>query len=84
MKTTRKRNLMALSLALGATLIPACGAEQTSSAPELKRRSHLPMPNTVRQSLVTYDAKSPDTKFPAIEQLRPPKSAPNVLIHNVR
>jgi arylsulfatase len=38
------------------------------------------MPNTVRQDLVTYDAKSPDTKFPPIEQLRPPKGAPNVLI----
>ncbi|MCX6913555.1 MAG: sulfatase-like hydrolase/transferase, partial [Verrucomicrobia bacterium] len=38
------------------------------------------MPNTVRPSLVTYDAKNPDTKFPPIEQLRPPKGAPNVLI----
>ena len=30
--------------------------------------------------LITYDAKDPDTKFPPIEQLRPPKGAPNVLI----
>ena len=43
-------------------------------------RSHLPMPNTVRPTLITYDAKDPDTKFPPIEQLRPPKGAPNVLI----
>ena len=43
-------------------------------------RSHLPMPNTVRPTLITYDAKDPDTKFPPIEQLRPPEGAPNVLI----
>ena len=30
--------------------------------------------------LTTYDAKDPDTKFPPIEPLRPPKGAPNVLI----
>ena len=45
-----------------------------------KHRSHLPMPNTARRGLITYDAKDPDTKFPPIEQLRPPKGAPNVLI----
>ncbi|MGV8906104.1 MAG: arylsulfatase [Acetobacterium sp.] len=45
-----------------------------------KHRSHLPMPNTIRSGLITYDAKDPDTKFPPIEQLRPPKGAPNVLI----
>ena len=27
-----------------------------------------------------YDAKDPDSKFPPIEPLRPPKGAPNVLI----
>jgi arylsulfatase len=51
-----------------------------SGAIEPKHRSHLPLPNTARPSLVTYDAKSPDTKFPPIEQLRPPLGAPNVLI----
>ena len=45
-----------------------------------KFRSHLPMPNTARPGLITYDAKDPDTKFPPIEQLRPPEGAPNVLI----
>ncbi|RPJ31852.1 MAG: arylsulfatase, partial [Planctomycetaceae bacterium] len=45
-----------------------------------KHRSHLPMPNTSRRGLITYDAKDPDTKFPPIEQLRPPAGAPNVLI----
>jgi len=38
------------------------------------------MPNTGTARAVTYDAKSPDTKYPAIEQLRPPAGAPNVLI----
>jgi arylsulfatase len=45
-----------------------------------KHRSHLPMPNTSRPTLITYDAKDPDTKLVPIEQLRPPKGAPNVLI----
>lgn len=45
-----------------------------------KHRSHLPMPNTTRRGLITYDAKDPETKFPPIEQLRPPKGAPNVLL----
>jgi arylsulfatase A-like enzyme len=45
-----------------------------------KNRTHLPMRNTVQPKLITYDAKDPDTKFPPIEQLRPPRGAPNVLI----
>jgi arylsulfatase A-like enzyme len=45
-----------------------------------KHRSHLPIPTPERTGLITYDAKDPDTKFPPIEQLRPPKGAPNVLI----
>ena len=49
------------------------------SSEDKKNRSHLPMPNTSRPGLITYDAKDPDTKFPPIEQLRPPKGAPNVL-----
>ncbi len=76
----REPILTALSLALSAVITPAFAAEQTTSAIETKHRSHLPMPNTVRQEFVNYDAKSPDTKFPPIEQLRPPKGAPNVLI----
>ena len=38
-----------------------------------KHRSHLPIPTPERTGLITYDAKDPDTKFPPIEQLRPPK-----------
>ncbi len=46
----------------------------------ISNRTHLPMPNTARVQLITYDAKDPDTKFPPIEQLRPPQGAPNILI----
>ena len=74
------------SLLLGAASIPTYGAEQnigtpgSPAAPDLKHRSHLPMPNTPRPTLTTYDAKNPDSKFPPIEQLRPPQGAPNVLL----
>jgi arylsulfatase A-like enzyme len=44
------------------------------------QRTILPIPDRPRTGLITYDAKDPDTKFPPIEPLRPPKGAPNVLI----
>ena len=44
------------------------------------QRSILPIPDAQHVGLTTYDAKDPDTKFPAIEPLRPPKGAPNVLV----
>jgi arylsulfatase A-like enzyme len=44
------------------------------------QRSILPIPDVSHVGLTTYDAKDPDTKFPPIEPLRPPKGAPNVLI----
>ena len=43
-------------------------------------RSILPIPSQPHIGLTTYDAKDPNTKFPPIESLRPPKAAPNVLI----
>src|SRR5271156_6438856 len=43
-------------------------------------RTMLPIPDRARTGLITYDAKDPDTKYPPITQLRPPKGAPNVLI----
>jgi arylsulfatase A-like enzyme len=43
-------------------------------------RHILPIPDRQHIGLTTYDAKDPDTKFPPIEPLRPPKGAPNVLI----
>ncbi|HOB98668.1 MAG TPA: hypothetical protein PKM43_07975, partial [Verrucomicrobiota bacterium] len=78
--------IAALSLALGAAIVLPASGQQTTGTPgspsvaETKQRSHLPMPNTPRPTLTTYDAKNPDSKFPPIEQLRPPKGAPNVLI----
>ena len=43
-------------------------------------RSNLPIPDRPRTGLITYDAKDPETKFPPIEQLRPPTGAPNILL----
>ena len=44
------------------------------------QRTVLPIPGQPRTGLLTYDAKDPETKFPPILPLRPPKGAPNVLI----
>ncbi|MGP8229730.1 MAG: arylsulfatase [Steroidobacteraceae bacterium] len=44
------------------------------------QRTILPIPDRPRTGLVTYDAKDPDTKYPPITPIRPPKGAPNVLI----
>jgi arylsulfatase len=43
-------------------------------------REVLPIPERKHVGLTTYDAKDPETSFPPIEPLRPPKDAPNVLI----
>ena len=43
-------------------------------------RTNLPIPSRPRTGLITYDAKDPETKCPPIDQLRPPKGAPNLLI----
>ena len=50
------------------------------SAQDDVQRSILPIPDAQHVGVTTYDAKDPDTKFPPIEPLRPPKGAPNVLI----
>ena len=44
------------------------------------QRNILPIPDRKHVGLTTYDAKDPNTKYPPIEPLRPPKGAPNVLI----
>ena len=44
------------------------------------RRDVLPIPDTRHVGLTTYDAKDPDTSYPPITTLRPPKDAPNVVI----
>jgi arylsulfatase A-like enzyme len=43
-------------------------------------RTVLPIPDRPYTGVTTYDAKDPDTSFPAIEPLRPPDDAPNVLV----
>src|ERR1700754_4165441 len=44
------------------------------------RRDILPIPDVAPVGLTTYDAKDPDTKYPPIVPLRPPRGAPNVLL----
>src|SRR6266404_2701505 len=56
------------------------GENQMATESDKVQRSILPIPDRDYVGLTTYDAKDPDTKFPPIEPLRPPKSAPNVLI----
>ena len=38
------------------------------------------MPHPLYVGLMTYDVKDPDTKYPQIQDLRPPEGAPNVLV----
>ena len=47
---------------------------------DMTQRTHLPIPSRPRTGLITYDAKNPDTRYPAIEPVRPPEGAPNVLV----
>jgi arylsulfatase A-like enzyme len=44
------------------------------------QRTVLPIPDRPRSGLILYDAKDPESKYPPITQLRPPKGAPNVLL----
>lgn len=50
------------------------------SIPDEIQRSILPIPDAKHVGLTTYDAKDPETKFPPIRDIRPPKGAPNILI----
>src|SRR5262245_65282140 len=43
-------------------------------------RTVLPVPDRPYAGPVGFDANDPDVSFPAIEPLRPPAGAPNVLI----
>lgn len=43
-------------------------------------RNVLPIPDAQWVGLTTYDARDPNTKYPPIRPLRPPKGAPNVAI----
>jgi hypothetical protein len=44
------------------------------------QRGALPIADRGFAGLVTYDARDPEAHFPAIEPLRPPAGAPNVLV----
>ena len=50
------------------------------SSSDALQREILPIPHRPFTGLTPYDAKDPEAKFPPIEPLRPPKSAPNVLV----
>jgi arylsulfatase A-like enzyme len=43
-------------------------------------RSSLPIPDREYDGLIKFDAKDPESTFPPIDPLRPPKDAPNVLV----
>jgi hypothetical protein len=43
-----------------------------TKGPDRHARATLPIPDRVAPGLTTYDAKDPDTTFPAIEPLLPP------------
>src|SRR5512142_2525429 len=55
------------------------GGNQVGSRDEVQR-TVLPIPDQPHVGLTTYDARDPDTTYPPIRDLRPPKGAPNVLI----
>ena len=44
------------------------------------QRAVLPIPDVKHAGLTTYDARDPETRFPPIRDMRPPKGAPNVLV----
>lgn len=43
-------------------------------------RTQLPIPTRPHVGLTTYDAKDPETFFPPIGAMRPPKDSPNVVV----
>ena len=51
-----------------------------ASSPDRHARTMLPIPDRPALGLTTYDAKDPESKYPVIQQLRPPKGAPNILV----
>src|SRR5689334_9311181 len=55
-------------------------ANSAANGRETLQRHVLPIPDVTPEMLTTFDAKDPDTKFPPIRPIRPPKGAPNVLI----
>ncbi len=56
------------------------GVETVGSGNDSMGREVLPIPDRKYVGVTTYDAKDPDTVYPPIEPIRPPKGAPNVLV----
>src|SRR5262245_34274326 len=55
-------------------------AAAKSAESTIVQRDVLPIPDVSPVQLTMFDAKDPDSKFPPIMPIRPPKGAPNVLI----
>jgi len=55
-------------------------AKKADDRQEVIQRNVLPIPDVTPPGLTTFDAKDPDTHYLPIRQLRPPQSAPNVLL----
>ena len=53
---------------------------QSDARADAVRRDILPIPDVPHVGLTTYDAKDPDTSYPPIKDVRPPGTAPNVLV----
>ena len=64
------------------TFMPSSSAQHNgqSDAAGGVRRDILPIPDVTHIGLTTYDAKDPDTSYPPIKDVRPPATAPNVLV----
>jgi hypothetical protein len=81
-----ERPIMAESSAQPNGQKPAAASDGEAGQPLAAReqdqmlRNILPIPDAKHVGLTTYDAKDPDTTYPPITALRPPKGAPNVLI----
>src|ERR1700677_2234650 len=81
-----ERSIMAESSAQPNGQKPAAASDGEAGQPLAARaqdqmlRNILPIPDAKHVGLTTYDAKDPDTTYPPITALRPPKGAPNVLI----
>ena len=52
----------------------------SSEHKDTRDREVLPIPNQPYAGPVVYDASDPAAIFPPIQEVRPPKGAPNVLV----
>jgi arylsulfatase A-like enzyme len=59
--------------------MPSSSNNGQSESPAV-RRDILPIPDIAHVGLTTYDAKDPDTSYPPIQDVRPPATAPNVVV----